>query len=86
MPFLNAEDARQEATSINVSPSYAAYRALEIAVREAILDAVLLGLFTTTLSVATATSADASFVKDKFAQLGYAIDDSTTPGSWTIIW
>lgn len=84
--FINAEEARQEATSVSAIPTYASYRTLDVTVKEAILTAIVAGTFTTTLSVSTATATDAVKIKDKYRQLGYAIDDSTTPGSWIIQW
>lgn len=86
MPFLNATDARQEATSVNVSTTYASWVLLENDVREAIMGQVELGLFTVTVNVATASAQDAYTVKNRFRQLGYEVDDSTTPGSWIVTW
>lgn len=51
-----------------------------------ILAAMETPVYTVTVDVSDFPVADAQTLKAEMQQLGYKIDDSTTPGSWIISW
>lgn len=79
MKFYDAVDMHQLAL-VNTD-----YTDLLTDVEEAILDNM--HTFTCTVDVSSPfTAADCLAIKDELIQLGYGVNDSTTPGSWIITW
>jgi hypothetical protein len=69
-----------------LSLTASAYRDAVSDILTPILAAMETPTYTVTVDVSDFTSSDASMLKDEMIQLGYAVDDSTTPGSWIITW
>lgn len=51
-----------------------------------ILAAMETPTYTVTVVVSDFVVGDAAVLKAELQQLGYSVDDSTTPGSWIIAW
>lgn len=59
---------------------------LRFAVIDAINTAIVADALTATVSWGSATESVQLHLVDELKQLGYAVDGTTTPGSWIITW
>jgi hypothetical protein len=82
MKFYNAVEMRE----LSLCPT--TYRAALAAIQRPVLLAMstTTPTYTVTVVTSTYTAADVLQLKNDMIQLGYAVDDSTTPGSWIITW
>ena len=78
--LVDSQEARAIASSL---PTDATVRFLII---DDINDAVTAGLFTATVSVASASVLIRLKLEDELIQLGYAVNGTTTPDSFIITW
>lgn len=78
--LLSAQEARQIAAS---EPTDFATRVALIAAINTAVDA---NAFTATVVVSGTTESVRLMLLDELKQMGYAIDGTTTPGSWIITW
>jgi hypothetical protein len=81
--MLNFYNSHELANLYNV-PS--AYREAVSDVLGAILATLETPAYTVTVDVSDFLPACAQELKAELQQIGYSIDDSTTPGSWIILW
>lgn len=78
--YFPSQDAQRWSNKLPVDGAF------RIAVLEAILTAVGSGLFTATVVVSSYTQSDRLINLYELKELGYAVDGTTTPGSWIISW
>ena len=70
----------------NLYNTPAGWRTAVSTVLSAILGTLTTPAYTVTVSVSSFTSPYAQELKAELIQIGYSVDDSTTPGSWIIKW
>ncbi len=84
MEFKHTLVDSQEARRLSLYPSTDSD--LRFSVIDAINTAVVADTQTATVSWGSATESVQLHLLDELIQLGYAVDGTTTPGSWIITW
>jgi hypothetical protein len=80
--LVGAQEAHQLATTVpDVGDAD-----LRFAVIDAINDAIVAEALTATVSTSSAAEEIQIKLVDELVQLGYAVDGTTTPGSWIVTW
>jgi len=84
MEFLTTLVSSQEAQKLSLFPSTDSD--LRFLIIDAINTAIVADALTATVVVSTATQSVRELLLVELKQMGYAVDGTTTPGSWIISW
>lgn len=84
MNFASTLVSAQEAEKLSLSPSTDSD--LRFGIIDAINTAIVADTQTATISVDSATQSVRDLLLVELIQLGYAVDGTTTPGSWIVTW
>lgn len=86
MNFKHTLVDSQEAQRLTLTVPDVTDMALRFAVISAINTAIVANLLVVTVSQGAATEEVKIKLQDELIQLGYAVNGTTTPGSWIISW
>lgn len=84
MEFLHTLVSSQEAQKLSLFPSTDSD--LRFGIIDAINTAIVADTLTATVVVSGATQSVRELLLVELKQMGYAVDGTTTPGSWIISW